>query len=177
MSLTDRKITAWTNAVADEADRPIRTAAEMKAIFDSNSNQLKAAMNALIDDLSGTGGSAEIGSAAISGLSGGTVYEQLVALYNQVRATFVYATALPASGSALTDKTEYRVAAAVGAYAFAWPTNPFEVWMRFTTSSTPSITFPAGTKYIGGAPTFKAATTYEISVKDGVVICMEVFDA
>lgn len=83
------------------------------------------------------------------------------------------ATALPTSGSALTDNTEYRVAAAVGTYAFAWPTSPFEVWLTFTTG-TPSITFPEGTKYIGGAPTFGASKTYEMSVKDGVVAVAEV---
>ena len=177
MSISSRKITTWTSPVADEIDRPERTAAALKAVFDSNSNQLKTALNALIDDLAGTGGSAEIGSAAIGGLSGETVYTQLEALYNQVRDTFLYATALPTSGSALTDKTEYRVEAAVGTYLFACPTSPFEVWMRFTTSSTPNITFPVGTLYIGGAPTFKATTTYEISVKDGVVICMEVLSA
>lgn len=83
------------------------------------------------------------------------------------------ATALPASGSALTDNTEYRVSSAVGTYAFAWPSSPFEVWLKFTTG-TPSISFPAGTKYIGGAPTFGASKTYEMSVKDAVVAVAEV---
>lgn len=83
-------------------------------------------------------------------------------------------TALPTSGTALANNSEYRVAAAVGTYAFAWPVSPFEAWLMFTTSSTPSITFPAGTKYIGGAPSFEASKTYEMSVKDGVVIVKEV---
>lgn len=54
MAITDRKITAWTNPIASEADRPQRTASDMKAVFDSNSNQLKESLNGLIDDLSPT---------------------------------------------------------------------------------------------------------------------------
>lgn len=83
-------------------------------------------------------------------------------------------TALPTSGTALTNNAEYRVSATVGTYAFAWPTSPFEVWLKFTTTSTPNITFPAGTKYVGGAPSFEASIIYEMSVKDGVVLCQEV---
>lgn len=83
-------------------------------------------------------------------------------------------TALPTSGTALTNNAEYRVATAVGTYVFAWPDSPFECWLRFTTDATFSIAFPAGTTYIGGAPTFKASTQYEMSVKDGVVIVQEV---
>lgn len=83
-------------------------------------------------------------------------------------------TALPTSGTALTNNAEYRVSANVGTYVFAWPDSPFECWLRFTTGATFSITFPAGTTYIGGAPTFKASTAYEMSVKDGVVIVQEV---
>lgn len=83
-------------------------------------------------------------------------------------------TALPTSGTALTNNAEYRVADPVGTYVFAWPDSPFECWLRFTTDATFSITFPAGTTYIGGAPTFTASKTYEMSVKDGVVIVQEV---
>lgn len=50
MSLTDRKIAAWTNPVAAESDRPNRSAAAMKTVFDSNSNQLKDAVNGICDD-------------------------------------------------------------------------------------------------------------------------------
>lgn len=55
MAITDKKIGSWTNPVVNEADQPQRTAAEMKAIFDANSNQIKAAFNAVIDELVGTG--------------------------------------------------------------------------------------------------------------------------
>lgn len=51
MSIQDRRIEEWRNPIAAEADRPNRSAADMKAIFDSNTNELKDALNGLIDDL------------------------------------------------------------------------------------------------------------------------------
>ena len=51
MSIAGRKIGEWLNPIVDEADKPVRTASEMKAIFDSNSNELKEALNGLIDDV------------------------------------------------------------------------------------------------------------------------------
>lgn len=80
MAITDQKIGAWTSPVVNEADQPQRTAADMKAVFDSNSNQIKAKYNALIDALAGTGGADNIGSAAIGDLQEGTVATQLSAL-------------------------------------------------------------------------------------------------
>lgn len=80
MAITDQKIGAWTSPVVNEADQPQRTAADMKAVFDSNSNQIKAKYNALIDALAGTGGADNIGSEAIGDLQEGTVATQLSAL-------------------------------------------------------------------------------------------------
>lgn len=71
MALIDNKITTWTNPIVNEADRPQRSAAEMKAIFDSNSNQLKTALNNLIDALAASG-AGEIG-AKVEGMSGTTI--------------------------------------------------------------------------------------------------------
>ncbi len=80
MSLTDNKISTWTSPIVGEADQPSRTASEMKAVFDANSNELKTALNNLIDALVASGGSAEIGSAAFSDVEAGTVLSQLEAL-------------------------------------------------------------------------------------------------
>ena len=51
MGIKTRKIDEWQNPVVGEDDRPNRPAAQMKAIFDSNSNQLKDSLNGMIDDL------------------------------------------------------------------------------------------------------------------------------
>lgn len=78
MALTDNKITTWTNPIVNEADRPQRSASDMKAIFDSNSNQLKDALNALIEALA-VGGAADIGI-TVDGLSGKTVSDIIAEL-------------------------------------------------------------------------------------------------
>lgn len=75
----------------------------------------------------------------------------------------------------LADNTEYYLTN-VGTVTFAVPAaTKFECWLRITTvaSGTVSITFPATVKYIGEAPAFGAGETWELSVKDGVVIAMK----
>lgn len=69
--ITDYKIQEWTNPIVNEADRPQRSASSMKEVFDSNSNQLRAALNNLIDALA-QGGASDIG-AAVEGMEGQTV--------------------------------------------------------------------------------------------------------
>jgi hypothetical protein len=49
MSIQDLKIGAWKNPIVNEADRPNRAPADMKAVFDSNSNELRDALNNVID--------------------------------------------------------------------------------------------------------------------------------
>lgn len=69
--ITDYKIQNWTNPIVNEADRPQRSASSMKEVFDSNSNQLRAALNNLIDALAQSG--AEDIGAAVDGMEGNTV--------------------------------------------------------------------------------------------------------
>ena len=84
------------------------------------------------------------------------------------------ATALPASGTALTANTIYAVADAVGTYAF---TSPATGWAhgKFTTGSSVSVSF-AGT-FLGAAPTIEASKTYEFDVYNGVWAVQEVVSA
>ena len=84
------------------------------------------------------------------------------------------ATALPASGTALTANTIYAVADAVGTYAF---TSPATGWAhgKFTTGSSVSVSF-AGT-FLGAAPTIEASKTYEFDVYNGVWAAQEVVSA
>lgn len=49
MSIQDLKIGAWKNPIVNEADRPNRAPADMKAVFDSNTNELREAHNNLVD--------------------------------------------------------------------------------------------------------------------------------
>lgn len=84
------------------------------------------------------------------------------------------ATALPASGTALTANTIYAVADAVGTYAF---TPPSSGWAhgKFTTGASVSVSF-TGT-FLGSAPTVEASKTYEFDVFDGVWAVQEVVSA
>lgn len=74
----------------------------------------------------------------------------------------------------LNDNTEYYLDD-VQSLTITFPTGDFSCWMRIQTaeSGTITVTFPATVKYIGEAPTFGAGETWELSVKDGVVIAMK----
>ena len=84
------------------------------------------------------------------------------------------ATALPASGTALTANTIYAVADAVGTYAFT-PSATGWAHGKFTTGSSVSVSF-AGT-FMGAAPSIEASKTYEFDVLDGVWAVQEVVSA
>ena len=72
MALSDYKITSFAKPVSALADKPKMTAAELKAWFDSNStNEVKNAVNGIIDALTAAGGAAQIGT------TGGNVQVEL----------------------------------------------------------------------------------------------------
>lgn len=81
------------------------------------------------------------------------------------------------SNIALADNTEYRLTD-VTTLTLTYPTGNFECWMSltFAASGTITVTLPTGTKYIGTAPNFKNGETWEMSIKDGVVIAQKVGD-
>lgn len=74
----------------------------------------------------------------------------------------------------LADNTEYRFSSAVTSLTLTFPAGNFDCWLWFTTGNSISVNFPANATYLGGAPTFEASKTYEMSIKDGSVICAEV---
>lgn len=83
------------------------------------------------------------------------------------------------SGTTITlaDNTEYRLTD-VTTLTLTYPTGSFECWMRLTFAASGDITvsLPAGTKYIGSVPAFQNGETWEISVKDGVIVAQKVGD-
>ena len=83
------------------------------------------------------------------------------------------------SGSNITlaDNTEYRLTS-VTTLNLTYPTGRFECWMRltFAASGDATVILPTGTKYIGTTPDFKNGETWEMSIKDGVVIAQKVGD-
>lgn len=77
----------------------------------------------------------------------------------------------------LADNTEYRLTD-VTTLTLTYPTGDFECWLKLTLAESGSITvtLPTGTKYIGNAPSFANGETWEMSIKDGVVIAQKVGD-
>ena len=75
----------------------------------------------------------------------------------------------------LVDNTEYRLTD-VTTLTLTYPTSDFECWMRltFAASGTITVTLPSETKYIGTTPTFANGETWELSIKDGVVVAGKV---
>lgn len=77
----------------------------------------------------------------------------------------------------IADNTEYRL---TGIYnlEILFPSGNFECWMKLETTTDTSrimnITFPNDAKFIGELPTFGKLQTWEISIKDGVIIAVKV---
>lgn len=81
------------------------------------------------------------------------------------------------SGTSITlaDNTEYRLTD-VTELSITYPDGNFECWMRlsFAASGTIMVTLPSTTQYIGTTPTFANGETWEMSIKDGIVIAGKV---
>ncbi len=75
----------------------------------------------------------------------------------------------------LADNTEYRLTD-VTTLNLSYPTGDFECWMRltFAASGNITVTLPADTEYLGATPNFKNGETWELSIKDGIVIAGKV---
>lgn len=92
MTISARKITAFEKTVGQLADRPsLGSTALLKAQFDSSPEELRVALNGLVDDLTavlaGASGSEQIGSAPIAGVAGGVasnIYAQIADIKAQL---------------------------------------------------------------------------------------------
>lgn len=81
------------------------------------------------------------------------------------------------SGASITlaDNTEYRLTD-VTELTITYPDGNFDCWMRltFAAEGTITVTLPVTTEYIGSTPTFANGETWEMSIKDGIVIAGKV---
>ena len=95
---------------------------------------------------------------------------------NYAPTQYTYSTAQVSA--TLADNAEYRMTG-LQTLTVQYPEDAkFECWMRlsFAASGDITVTLPAGTGYIGSAPDFKNGETWEMSIKDGVVIAQKVGD-
>lgn len=113
--------------------------------------------------------------AALSLLSSNAVQNSTVTAALNGKQNIAKNITLSSGGSyTLADNTEYR-GSDISALTLLFPSGAFHAWLRFSTgSSAPSISLPSTAKYIGRKPTFGASQTWELSIKDGVVIAQEV---
>lgn len=74
----------------------------------------------------------------------------------------------------LEDNTEYRLED-VTSLTISYPDTEFECWakLKFADTGDIEVTMPES-KYIGSAPIFANGETWELSIKDGVVIAQKV---
>ena len=78
MAISSRKIDAFTKLIASLADKPnLGSSTLLKQYFDSSPDELKTALNGLIDDLlaigDGNSGADNIGATTVTGIVGNTV--------------------------------------------------------------------------------------------------------
>jgi len=75
---------------------------------------------------------------------------------------------------ALADNTEYS-GTSLTDITFTYPQDDFECYLilNFADSGTITVTFPTSS-YIGNAPTFANGETWEISIKNGVIVAGKV---
>lgn len=80
------------------------------------------------------------------------------------------------SSLTLADNTEYYLTD-VADLTLTFPTGNFECWISLTTaaSGTVNVTLPTS-QYIGSAPAFGNGETWEISIKNGIVVAVKVGD-
>lgn len=90
---------------------------------------------------------------------------------------------------ALEDNTEYIISnSLLYSLTLTFPATPFDCWLRFTITKYSSVSrapdimplqvnFPSTATFLGSIPTFEPGKTYEMSIKDGCVICAEVVSA
>ena len=82
------------------------------------------------------------------------------------------------SGETLTvsDNAEYY-GENITALTVTYPTGNFDCWLKlqFAETGTITVTLPTS-RYIGEAPQFKNGETWEISIKDGVVVAQKLVD-
>lgn len=78
----------------------------------------------------------------------------------------------------LADNTEYYLTPNTDTgdfnVEFAFPSGNFHCWVRLTYGSTGDIVVPSAAKYIGDAPQFENGQTWELDIKDGVVVAGKV---
>ena len=74
----------------------------------------------------------------------------------------------------LADATEYHLTN-VSDLTISYPSGAFDCWLRITTVSTGTVTISLPTsQFVGVMPTFDLGETWELSIRDGVIVAGKV---
>ncbi len=84
MNLTKYKISSWKQSVSSLPNKPMITAKDLKAAFDSNSNEAKTAINSIIDVLTSTNGASNVGVSKIDGMISKNIQDACQELYDNI---------------------------------------------------------------------------------------------
>lgn len=106
------KLGEWTEPVVSLEDKPRLSAEQLKAAFDSNSNQIKEAFNAFIDEIKGQGASADIGTEAYKDIQETKLQNFLKALSDKIDNAEIEAGAVTSVfgriGDVLAESGDYK---------------------------------------------------------------------
>ncbi len=84
MAIIDNKINSFSKPVSSLPDEPLMDSEQLKATFDSNSNELKMALNALITDLLAQTAASELGATPFKSVSSTTIQGQIEKLEQDI---------------------------------------------------------------------------------------------
>lgn len=84
MSLQKRKLTSCVTSVSSLDDKQKMTAKDLKAAFDSNSNELQLAINRIIDDLTRDDGANQIGFKTTDDIYSNNIQNKIVYINDKI---------------------------------------------------------------------------------------------
>ena len=120
-----------------------------------------------------TGATGPTGPQGPQGPSGYVLTEtDKVDIAGRVRPTVVSETA--PTTLTLADNTEYYLTD-VDDLTITYPSGSFDCWLRISTVATGEVTVSMPTsQFVGALPTFAAGETWELSIRDGVIVAGKV---
>lgn len=118
MALIERKIDNWSQSVSSLLDKPRMKASELKAAFDSNSNEIKNAINSIIDELTNSQGASNVATQKIDGVDGDNVQEVLTSISDKISKVDPYlgepvAVSQGGTGSKTAQEALYKLGSSV----------------------------------------------------------------
>lgn len=178
-AVTEAKIAGGAVSAGKLADNAV-TAGKIAAGVVEES-KLSAAVQEKISGMVGTARLADRAVTEAKIADGAVTEDKLGADVAQALTAWQYngvSSSEPTISLTLVDRTEYTLVG-VAALNVTYPAGAFESWLDITTAAegTITLTLPESAQYACDMPELEAGKRYEMSVKNGVVIAVEVTGA